>query len=222
MYQRHSYSSFSILCLWKQHSDSSETSAFIQRQREGTKETKLLTPIIDYDTADIWDLLCEFDAPHSIDVSTLAKLYKDGSGECPAIRDFKDKPCSKARFGCWTGTVVRRDRSAEHMIQSGYEQLVPSFELRGWLSEYRNDPTNRCSSRRNGREGPGPFTIAARHRIFERVLQLEEQVGRRIISDDPVQEIRRLVTSDLADPNYVVSDASLGRHQPFPLFKQAS
>ncbi len=204
----------------RKHSEENAASAFIQRQREGSKETQLLTPIIDYDTADVWDLLCEFDGPKSIDVTALSKLYKDGSGECPAIRDFKDKPCSKARFGCWTCTVVRRDRSAEHMIESGYEELRPYFELRSWLSEFRNDPKNRCTSRRNGRVGPGPFTVAARHEILERVLNLEARVGRQIISEVQMREIRRLIESDLGDPEYVVSDSSLKDPYSFPLFEK--
>jgi len=202
----------------KKHADEQATSAFIQRQREGSKDTHLLTPIIDYDTADVWELLCEFEGPSSIDVSTLSKLYKDGSGECPAIRDFKDKPCSKARFGCWTCTVVRRDKSAEHMIESGHDELLPYYELRSWLSEFRNDLRNRCSNRRNGREGPGPFTVAARHEILARVLDLEVKVGRRIIADAQMREIKRLIASDLSDPKYAASDHSLSDKCSFPLF----
>ena len=202
----------------KKHTDERAESGFIQKQREGSKETKLLTPIIDYDTADVWELLCEFEGPYSIDVGALSKLYKDGSGECPAIRDFKDKPCSKARFGCWTCTVVRRDKSAEHMIESGYNELQPYFDVRSWLAEFRNDPQNRCSHRRNGREGPGPFTVAARHEILTRVLELEEKVGKKIIADAQLVEIKRLIASDLSDPKYLASDPSLSGPRQFPLF----
>lgn len=201
------------------YQDENEENRFFQRQREGTLDIRLLTPIIDYATEDVWELLCEVDAPRAINVDVLSKLYKDGSGECPAIRDFKDKPCSKARFGCWTCTVVRRDRSAEHLIASGYEELKPYFELRRWLSEYRNDPQNRCIRRRNGREGPGPFTVAARHEIFERLLELESTVGKKVLSEDQIDLIKRLVASDLADPDYVSSDLSLGEAGRLPLFE---
>lgn len=202
----------------RKHANEPTKSPFIQRQREGGKETSLLTPIIDYDTADVWELLCEFVGPSSIDVDALSRLYRDGSGECPAIRDFTDKPCSKARFGCWTCTVVRRDKSAEHMIESGYEELLPYYELRSWLSEFRNDLQNRCSTRRNGREGPGPFTIAARHEILGRVLELETKTGQTIIADAQFKEIKRLVASDLSDSKYLAIDPSLTTCSAFPLF----
>lgn len=202
----------------KKHNDEPENGKFIQRQREGSSETRLLTPIIDFDTADVWELLCEFEQPSAIDVDTLARLYKDGSGECPAIRDFKDKPCSKARFGCWTCTVVRRDRSAEHMINSGYDQLLPYFEFRNWISEFRNDSQNRCSQRRNGSDGLGPFTIAARHEIFDRLVNLEKKVGRKILSDAQVIQIKSLIATDLDDDRYIETDHSVRGKCSFPLF----
>jgi len=206
----------------KQHADENAESMFIQRQREGLKETNLLTPIIDYNTSDVWDLLCELPYPEAIDVGSLAKLYRDGSGECPAVRDFRDKPCSKARFGCWTCTVVRRDRSAEHMIESGYDELVPFFEMRSWLAAFRNEPSNRCSARRNGSEGLGPCTVAARHEILERVLALEEKVGLQIITDEQFGEIRRLVYTDLNDEAYLAIDHSSRTGISLPLFGNIS
>ncbi|MCT8972611.1 phosphoadenosine phosphosulfate reductase family protein [Microbaculum sp. A6E488] len=203
----------------KKHEDSSSPSRFIQRQREGNRETRLLTPIIDFGTTDVWDILCEFKEPHAIDVTTLATLYKDGSGECPAIRDFKDKPCSKARFGCWTCTVVRNDKSAENLINSGYDELRPFFTFRSWLAEYRNDPNNRCSSRRNGRKGPGPFTISARHEIYSKIRDLECITNKTIINNIQSEYILYLINIDLSDQKYLASDPSalIGN---FPLFSE--
>src|SRR5262249_23609797 len=140
----------------KKSIDFASSDKFYQRQREGFSGAMLFTPIIDFDVADVWETLVTLESPKSICAATLAQLYKDGSGECPTIRDFKDKPCSKARFGCWTCTVVRRDRSAERMILQGYRELVPFFKFREWLLEIRNDASYRCGFRRNGAPGPGP------------------------------------------------------------------
>src|SRR5262249_20058230 len=106
---------------------------FYQRQREGFSNATLFTPIIDFEVGDVWDALASLEYPKSISVERLAHIYKDGSGECPIVRDFRDKPCSKARFGCWCCTVVRRDRSAESMIDRGYTALLPYFRFREWL-----------------------------------------------------------------------------------------
>lgn len=175
---------------------------FIQRQREGFPNASLITPIIDYGVDDVWELLCEGRGPKAIDPFSLAKLYKDASGECPTLRDFKDKPCSKSRFGCWTCTVVRRDRSAQNLITAGYNELEPLSRFRDWLIEMRNDPAMRCKRRRNGSEGLGPFTIEARRLLLSGLTQLERDTGRTILTLEQRAMIRTLIESDRRSVRY--------------------
>lgn len=175
---------------------------FYQKQREGFPSAVLFTPIIDFDVVDVWQTLVELEYPKSICAETLAKLYKDGSGECPTIRDFKDKPCSKARFGCWTCTVVRRDRSAERMIQRGYSDLLPYFRFRQWLLDIRNRPEYRCRFRRNGQASPGPFNLRARRLILQKLDELEIETGQSILSSQQRIRIRELWELDLASEHY--------------------
>jgi DNA sulfur modification protein DndC len=87
--------------------------------------------------------------------------------------NFDGAPCAGSRFGCWTCTVVRRDRTMEELIRSGYDSLQPLLDFRNWLSCLRNDPRERWSTRRNGAAGPGPFTLAARRTILDRLLATE-------------------------------------------------
>jgi DNA sulfur modification protein DndC len=47
----------------------------IQRQKEGFPNASIVTPIIDYETADVWELLCEGKGPTAIDPSALAIIY---------------------------------------------------------------------------------------------------------------------------------------------------
>lgn len=187
--------------LRKSEEDASNSS-FFQKQRDGYNEAVLFTPIIDFDVDDVWEALITLEKPIAIPTGTLVKLYKDGGAECPAIRDFKDKPCSKARFGCWTCTVVRKDKSAQNMIAEGYVELIPFLEFRDWLVEIRNKPEYRCKYRRNGREGLGPFNLYARQVIFDRLKKLENEVGYAILSQKQEDAIKMLWQKDLESDAY--------------------
>jgi DNA sulfur modification protein DndC len=160
------------------------------------------SPIVDFGLEDVWNALVELPFPASIDVSALAAIYRDGGGECPVLRETNDKPCASARFGCWTCTVVRRDKSAEKLIEAGHLHLQPYHSLRRWLSDIRNDPEMRCVRRRNGSDGMGPFTLMARKIILNRVRDLESIVGCNILDTAEQIEIERLWNLDLASAAY--------------------
>ena len=177
---------------------------FYQRQREGFPGAILFTPIIDFNVEDVWETLVQLESPKSINIAELVRFYKDGSGECPTIRDFKDKPCSKARFGCWTCTVVRRDRSAERMILQGYNELEPYFRFRQWLLDIRNNPEYRCRYRRNGQLGPGPFNLRARMMILEKVNLLEIEIGCPVLSSHQRTRINELWERDSESADYTM------------------
>lgn len=187
----------------KKSSASSTGLEFYQRQRDGFPGATLFTPIVDFTVEDVWGSLVDLEFPKAIDVKKLAKLYKDGGGECPAIRDFKDKPCSRARFGCWTCTVVRRDRSSENMIVQGHDELRPLLAFREWLSTIRNVSEHRCRFRRSGNTGPGPFTLKARRMLLRRITVLESETGRSILTNDQRSEIARLWRLDQQDESYM-------------------
>lgn len=175
---------------------------YIRRQLDGGLSTYLYSPIINFSLEDVWDTLVDLDYPKSVDVGELMRIYRDGGGECPVIRDSNDQPCSSARFGCWTCTVVRRDRSAEKMVKSGHLALKPYLDFRQRLLELRNDPTMRCKRRRNGSLGLGPFTLDARRLIYEEVLSLEGIVGVCILEGAEKAEIQRLWRQDQSSMAY--------------------
>jgi DNA sulfur modification protein DndC len=182
---------------------------FIRRQIDGGCNTHIYSPIVEFDLAQVWTALVELEFPRSIDATRLAAIYRDGGGECPIVRETNDKPCASARFGCWTCTVVRRDKSAEHLIESGYASLKPFYEFRRWLSEIRNDPSMRCHRRRNGSDGLGPFTLRARALILENVRALELATKKRIIDGAEEMEIRRLWQVDRSSMAYGQIDPTL-------------
>ena len=175
---------------------------FIRRQSDGGLSTHLYSPIINFSLDDVWETLVDLEHPRSVNIAELMRIYRDGGGECPVVRETNDRPCSSARFGCWTCTVVRRDRSAEKMVESGHHTLRPYLEFRQWLSELRNNPTMRCKRRRNGSLGLGPLTLSARELIYQKVLALEEIVGVRLLEDAEKAEIRRLWREDQSSMAY--------------------
>lgn len=167
-----------------------------QVQKEGKIQYPIFAPIVDFSLEEVWDTVFAIPHPKAISNKELDTLYRGASGECPIIRAPNSAPCSSGRFGCWTCTVVRKDKSAEQLVKSGFTYLEPFLVFRNWLAEYRNNPANRWPFRRNGRESPGPFTLLARRQILERVQELEVISGRQIIDDSELNRIRQLWAMD--------------------------
>lgn len=163
-----------------------------QTQVEAGKRYRLFLPIVDLPLDDVWDAVFMLPYPKAIDHWSLERLYRGASGECPIVKAPQAPPCASGRFGCWTCTVVRRDRSTESLINSGHELLRPYLDFRNWLAAICNDANRRWPVRRNGSNFLGPFNLATRVEIFLALRDLEREVGRRILPDDELAEIVRL------------------------------
>lgn len=169
---------------------------YFQNQREGNRNYRLFLPILNLGVPEVWDAVFCLDRPRSLDAHELDELYRGASGECPVIKAPEAPPCASGRFGCWTCTVVRKDKSSQSLIDAGHHALIPYFEFRKWLAEIRNDPDRRWKRRRNGTEGLGAFNMKAREEILGHVRALEKRTGSAIISDDEHKEIQRLWNLD--------------------------
>ncbi|HEY9080470.1 DNA phosphorothioation system sulfurtransferase DndC [Magnetovibrio sp.] len=158
-------------------------------------------PIVDLSLDDVWEILGYFPAPWGGTHIDLIKLYRESEGgECPVVLSSDEAPgcgTSSSRFGCWTCTVVEKDKSLQGFIDAGNHEYLPLVEFRDWLREIRNDPSMRQAIRRNGkltfaasgRHIPGPFTIQARKLILERLLDVQERFGDRLITDAEINLI---------------------------------
>ncbi len=107
----------------------------------------------------------------------LYKLYANASGgECPLVVDKTSASCGSSRFGCWTCTVVEKDRAGEGLLASGDERMERLLAFRETLLFYR-DPANgkRDTRRMNGAEGDGPLLVSARRELLEQLLALQEE-----------------------------------------------
>jgi DNA sulfur modification protein DndC len=89
-----------------------------QKQREGVGDYDLVLPIVEMDVPEVWDAVFGLSEPRCLSATALEALYRDASGECPVLRAPDAPPCASGRFGCWTCTVVRRDRSGAELIRA--------------------------------------------------------------------------------------------------------
>lgn len=136
----------------------------------------IYSPIKDLETDRLWLYLTLSETPWGGDNERLAKLYKQANGECPLVMDKSGPTCGGSRFGCWTCTVIKSDKSMKGFVENGDEWMNPLLDFRNWLAEMRNDARHRRPHRRNGQPGLGPFTLEARRVIFQRLIEAEELV----------------------------------------------
>ncbi len=165
-------------------------------------------PIVELSTEDVWEFLGSKRPPWGGSHDRLIKLYRDaGGGECPVVTAKSDAPScgtTSSRFGCWTCTVVEKDRSLAGFVEAGFGEFTPLLDFRDWLVSIRNDPSRRLARRRNGQMTvtsagvhiPGPFTLATRVEILQRLLALEEKIGKRLIQPSEIEQIRTLWAQD--------------------------
>jgi DNA sulfur modification protein DndC len=143
-------------------------------------------PIEFLSTEEVWAYLLQKPNPWGGDNRSLYKLYANASsGECPIQIDTSTPSCGNSRFGCWTCTVVERDKASEGLLASGDERMEKLIEFRETLLYYR-DPDNgkRDMKRMNGNDGPGPLTMTARRELLTQLLKLQEETGLQVISED--------------------------------------
>lgn len=166
-------------------------------------------PIVELTTDEVWELLGEHTPPWGGSHRDLIQLYRDAEGgECPVVMSKEDAPgcgTNSSHFGCWTCTVVEKDKSLQGFVDSGMHEYTVLIAFRDWLKTIRNDPAYRQVERRNGRvqfDGngnhiPGPFTVEARQMILEKLLETQSTYGEQLILPEEIELIRREWTDSL-------------------------
>jgi DNA sulfur modification protein DndC len=151
-------------------------------------------PIEFLTTEDVWAYLLQKPNPWGGDNRSLYKLYASASsGECPIQIDTSTPSCGNSRFGCWTCTVVDRDKASEGLVTSGDERMEKLIEFRETLLYYR-DPANgkRDIRRMNGDHGPGPLLISARRELLAKLLALQEEIHLQLISPEELLLVQQM------------------------------
>jgi DNA sulfur modification protein DndC len=205
-----------ILLLGVRRSESSSRAGVIARYDNGGRLNKhndlegclVFRPIVELNTDEVWEFLSDNKPPWGGSHSRLIKLYRDaGGGECPVVTGKDDAPScgtTSSRFGCWTCTVVEKDRSLAGFVDAGFDEFTPLLDFRDWLTTIRNDPERRLARRRDGRftvasngtHIPGPFNLNTRFEILDRLLKLQDVTQTQLISATEVERIRSLWAED--------------------------
>ena len=169
------------------------------------KGLRMFAPLADLRDEDVWMILMQLKPPWGGSHRDLVTLYRNaGGGDCPLVLSKEDAPScgtTSPRFGCWTCTVVKKDRSLRGLIDSGHEdeeKLEALADFREWLITLREDDGKRMEVRRdgkiklrtNGEIVMGPFRFEAREEILERLRKLEDEVGERLISPSEIEMIK--------------------------------
>ena len=159
-------------------------------------DCRMFAPLTDLNDDDVWKILMQRRPPWGGTHRDLITLYRNaGGGECPLVLSQDDAPScgtTSPRFGCWTCTVVQKDRSMRGLIDAGHDEedmLESLAEFRDWLIALREDDRNRLPVRRDGRaklreDGTrvfGPFTLEVRQAILGRLRTLEAEIGETLI-----------------------------------------
>ncbi len=183
-------------------------------------------PIVDWDADEVWEYLMLAPTPWGNSNRILFELYKGSNqGECPIVIDKSTPSCGNSRFGCWTCTVVEKDRAIHGLIESGEEWMRPLLNFRNELHhstrpENKNDYRN--FKRRTGKVSyargdlqddtgdvaekkhiPGPYWMKQRQIWLKRLLKMEKEMrdsGRPIDLIDR-KELMAIRQEWMRDPN---------------------
>lgn len=166
------------------------------------KNTYVYAPIKELMLEEVWYIINKIPSPWGYDNSILFNIYLDASAddyECPTVvTDKSHGSCGQSRFGCWTCTVVKDDKSMRALINNGREWMQPLYDFRLQLDKERNIIENRFPFRRDGRKAVnemGPYIFSYRASVLKRLLQIQydlQQKGPKIklISDQELIAIQ--------------------------------
>lgn len=173
------------------------------------------SPVENWTNDDVWTFLMQVKNPWGYSNKELLTMYQGASadGECPLVVDSSTPSCGDSRFGCWTCTLVEKDKSMAAMIQNDDEKewMLPLLELRNDL-DVADDRHLRDFRRMNGsvqlfhdKTIPGPYTQAARSDWLRRLLEAQAWIRDNgpdyvstleLISVAELEEIRRIWVVD--------------------------
>ena len=191
--------------------------AMEKRYRKGKRLSKhpthdkcmVFSPLADLDTDEVWTILLQTRPPWGGTHRKLITLYRNarGSGECPLVLSQDDAPScgtTSPRFGCWTCTVVPKDRDLSEQSDDDFRRFEPLMDFRDWLLEIRDSPDRRMEPQLAGEdlafpcgEGiSGPFTLETRREIYDRLKAVQRETGMPLLSREDDDFIRIIWRDD--------------------------
>lgn len=171
----------------------------------------------------------EWENPWGSKNLVLWNLYKDssGQGECPMVIDETTPSCGNSRFGCWTCTVVTKDRAMESLVQNGEEWMKPLLKFRNILSRSTSPKLKkkyRNHIRRDGRlafktlkeDGEkvltddyttGPYLLKYRKEALKLLLKIQKELNKKqkdleLITVPELHAVRHEWLNDPNEPDW--------------------
>ncbi len=187
-------------------------------------------PINEWSADDVWNYLMSAPCPWGGDNNQLFELYRGSNqGECPLVIDTSTPSCGNSRFGCWTCTVVSKDRALEGLIASGEDWMQSLLDFRNQLydstipenkNKYRNFKrrtgkvtyaNNKDADEEvlNGKKKhiPGPYWLKQRKEWLKQLLTIEKELNEQghefqLIREDELHAIRQEWLRDPNEPDW--------------------
>ena len=149
--------------------------------------TFVYSPIKELMLEEVWYIINSMTSPWGADNSQLFQIYFNAIAddyECPTmVTDKSHGACGQSRFGCWTCTVVKEDKSMTAQVKNGMEWLKILLDLRNSMFENRNISENRETTRRNGQyavtedgHNQGNYTIDYRAKLLRQILSAQKEM----------------------------------------------
>ena len=154
------------------------------------------TPIENLEEGEVWNFLLNNKPGWGGSNEELLKMYKGEDAEIELVFNKDSPPTGHSRFGCWTCTVVEKDRAIQSLIDEGHAEYIPLLNFRDELKEARDSPDWRESYRKNqmydkfydeyhnfeknclGKDSLGPFKLEKRHEMLRKLLSIEKELKR--------------------------------------------
>ncbi|MGI9279996.1 MAG: DNA phosphorothioation system sulfurtransferase DndC [Endozoicomonas sp.] len=186
-------------------------------------------PIEDWTHDEVWMYLLATYAPWGGTNRELFDLYKgSNAGECPLVIDTSTPSCGSSRFGCWTCTVVTKDKAIEGLIENGATWMQPMLEFRQKLwdtTRPENKESIRNKRRRNGyisyvssgkinedgkneiKRSFGPYLLEYRQQWLKELLEIERSIRQQghdieLITRPELHAIRNEWLHDPLEPDW--------------------
>ena len=182
-------------------------------------QTYVYTPIEDFSAEDVWNYLLQNKNPWGSQNRDLLALYQDANAsECPLVVDTSTPSCGGGRFGCWTCTVVDKQKYLTNLIENGEEWMEVLSDLREELKDTQEPEAwekVREKKRRSGRVElkthgsgytPGPYKMEWRKQYLRHLLEGQLKIQKmkddptiKLILEEEIHEIQRIWRMEQGD-----------------------
>jgi len=143
-----------------------------------------LAPIAHWRTCHVWDFLALYAPLWGWPTEDVVNLYGD----------------SPVRFGCWTCTLVEKDRALEAvMAKNGNGHLQGLAKFRQRLIDVTADPMMRVVRPNNV---PGKLKISVRRMLLNELLELQKEMGIQLIRPEEIEAIQQYWENDTKGDSY--------------------